>query len=52
MRRKWKWKGKGRCGHNHCTDCATRRGNKRGIRSARYAAKQAARREKKENDTP
>jgi hypothetical protein len=26
-RRRWKWPGKGRCGHNHCTDCRTRRGS-------------------------
>jgi hypothetical protein len=40
-RRRWKWPGKGRCGHNHCTDCRTRRGSKRGIRRDRHQAKAA-----------
>ena len=44
-RRTWKSdsKKRSRCGHPHCTDCATRRGNNRGNRKTRHDAKAALR---------
>lgn len=32
-----------RCQHPHCTDCATRRGSKRGIRRMRHTVKRILR---------
>ena len=36
-------RGWGRCKHHYCGDCATRRGNRRGNRNVRHAAKIALR---------
>ncbi len=33
-----------RCGHTHCTDCKTRRGQNQGNRKIRHAARMALRR--------
>ena len=47
----WKWETHHparRCGHNHCSDCKTRRGNNRGNRQERRIVQREIRRERNE----